>query len=200
MKKSVPRSRRRPGFSLIEVVLAIGVVAFALVGIFGLFSASLRTNKDASAQQESFQVQRMILSRMLDTNVFSLTVLSNMFNRNYLVGGVGGTNYLFVYTSNPPGNAAPLTILQTNISPTFSVTNGTLYFVLLKRTSSNNMPTNIFSRSGGGGGSYVASDWNNWPSYPAHADVYAIPTSTMTNVNFLNRSAPVVSFEFIIPK
>ena len=129
VKKCVSHSRSCAGFSLIEVVLAIGVVAFALVGIFGLFSASLKTNKDASAQQESFQVQRMILSRMLDTNVFSQNVLSNMFRTNYTFNP-GRTNYLYVYTSNAPGDPVPKTIL-TNTAPaaSFSVTNGTLYFL-----------------------------------------------------------------------
>lgn len=194
---SVIRTSGLNAFSLIEVVLAIGVVAFALLGIVSLFSSSLKTNKDAGAQQEGFQVQRMLLSRLQDTNAFSPTVLSNMFRTNYCFNP-GRTNTLYVYTSNTLGNpTVPFTVLTNAVPASFPLTNGTLYYVLIKQVSTNSFPTNVFSKSGA---NYIPGDWNNWPAYPAHADVYAIPTPTMTNANFLNRSKPVISFDFIIPK
>lgn len=35
------------GFSLVEIVIALGIVAFALLGIVGLFTAGLRAEKDS---------------------------------------------------------------------------------------------------------------------------------------------------------
>ena len=192
-----PSTRERDAFSLIEVVLAIGVVAFALLGIVSLFSTSLKTNKDAGAQQEGFEVQRMVLSRLQDTNAFTPANISNMCKTNYGFNP-GRTNTLFVYTSNTPGNpTVPLTVLTNAVPASFPLTNGILYYVLIKAVSTNNLPTNVFP-----GFDKLPSSGNfpNWPAYPAHADVYAIPSPAMTNVNFLGRSAPVISFDFIIPK
>ena len=41
-------SRESPGFSLVEVVIAIGIVSFAILGIVGLLPAGLKTVKNAN--------------------------------------------------------------------------------------------------------------------------------------------------------
>ncbi|HEX4084236.1 MAG TPA: hypothetical protein VHY22_04945 [Chthoniobacteraceae bacterium] len=42
------RARGRAGFSLIEIALALGVIAFALVAIVGLMSVSMKTGRGAT--------------------------------------------------------------------------------------------------------------------------------------------------------
>lgn len=182
-------------FSLIEVVIAIGIVSFALLGIIGLFSATLKTNKDASAQQEGFEIQRMLTSKMQDTNQFTPTLLTNMFKTNY-VFSPAHTNIFFIYNTNnssTPG-APPVTVL-TNSANNYVMRNGTLYYVMI--LPSSNFPANIFTKSGP---SFQATDWPNWPSLPLHAIVYSIPTPTSTSAAFISNSTPVISFDFIIPK
>lgn len=182
-------------FSLIEVVIAIGIVSFALLGIIGLFSATLKTNKDASAQQEGFEIQRMLLSKMQDTNQFTPTVLSNMFKTNYVFSPTR-TNIFFIYNTNNisiPG-APPVTVL-TNNATGYVTRNGTLYYVLI--LPSSNFPTNIFTKAGV---NYANSDWPNWPSLPVHATVYSIPTTNPPTAAFISNSTPVISFDLTIPK
>ncbi len=201
-EKIASTSNRRNAFSLIEVVLAIGVVAFALVGIFSLFSASLKTNRDSSSQQEGFEVPAMVTSWMQNTNVFTPTTLSNMFRTNYTYNPPR-TNAFFVYTSNPPaGSVTPPVTIMTNATPTalpttFStITNGMLYYVQI--VPCTNLPTNVFSKANPT--AYSTGDWTNWPAFPGHAIVYALTSPKLTNASNLSNSVPVISFDFIIPK
>lgn len=45
--------RSAAAFSLVEVVLALGIVAFAFVGVLALLPAGLKASRDASAQTEA---------------------------------------------------------------------------------------------------------------------------------------------------
>ncbi len=59
-------TRRRPAalraFSLIEVVLALAVMAFVLVAVVGLFSVGLQTNKESSDQIQATDVASLLIS------------------------------------------------------------------------------------------------------------------------------------------
>lgn len=52
--------KQRAGFSLVEVVLAIGIVGFALVSIFSLFSVSLQTNSSVVDQVEALSAVKAL--------------------------------------------------------------------------------------------------------------------------------------------
>lgn len=175
-------------FSLIEVVLAIGVVAFALVGIFGLFTSSLKTNKDSSAQQEGFEVARLIVSRMQDTNFLSINAMANL--QLYLYQVNTPTNY-YAYTSN---GAAVLT----NSASAYGLTNGTLYYVQLLRSTNINSATNVFpvARAGNPRG----TDWTNWPALPMSVRVYQMPSTNMSLQTLTNSNVPVMTFDIVIPR
>jgi uncharacterized protein (TIGR02598 family) len=47
MRPAFTISRRPGGFSLVEVAISLGIVAFALTGIVGLLSATLKTSKSS---------------------------------------------------------------------------------------------------------------------------------------------------------
>jgi hypothetical protein len=51
---------RLPAFTLVEVVLAIGVVAFALLAIFGLFSSSLQSERQTADQIEALNATKAL--------------------------------------------------------------------------------------------------------------------------------------------
>ena len=60
------------GFSLIEVVLAIGVVGFAIVAILGIFPTALATNRSAGNEGRAAQLVRAISSTIdAQSNSFS---------------------------------------------------------------------------------------------------------------------------------
>lgn len=53
---------RTPGFSLIEVVIALGVAAFALVAILGVFPIAFSQNRKSISDTRAAQLARMIVS------------------------------------------------------------------------------------------------------------------------------------------
>lgn len=50
------------GFSLVEVVIAIGVVAFALLAVLGLLPVALGTNRDATQETEAANIAALLES------------------------------------------------------------------------------------------------------------------------------------------
>lgn len=68
---STPQSRRRNrsrGFSLVEITLAIGVVAFAFVGLFALLPAGLATFRQAMDTSVGSQIVQRIVSDAQETD------------------------------------------------------------------------------------------------------------------------------------
>ena len=81
------------GFSLIEVVLAVGIVSFALLAIFGMFGVSLKTSADTISQQEVAGMTRSLNDFLRTTN--PATGFSNVSN---WIGNDPGI-YCFVATN-----------------------------------------------------------------------------------------------------
>ena len=75
-----PRVRHRSGFSLVEVVLAIGIVAFCLIAVFGLLPTGLKSVKEANNEAGAANVMNLIADG-----------LRNAVTTN------GGTNFSFSY-------------------------------------------------------------------------------------------------------
>lgn len=50
------------GFSLVEVVLALGVIAFAIVGIMGLFPVAMRAAQESQRETRATLIARQILT------------------------------------------------------------------------------------------------------------------------------------------
>lgn len=55
---------RRFGFSLVEVVLALGVISFAIVAILGLIPTGLQTSHSSQDETRAAQIAQTILSSM----------------------------------------------------------------------------------------------------------------------------------------
>lgn len=55
-------------FSLIEIVLAVGIMSIALVAIFGLFGTSLRSNTETISQHEALGLSRSLSGFLRSTN------------------------------------------------------------------------------------------------------------------------------------
>jgi uncharacterized protein (TIGR02598 family) len=56
------RDKFRNAFSLVEVVLALGVISFAIVAILGVFPVGLNTGHSAQDETRAPQIAQMILS------------------------------------------------------------------------------------------------------------------------------------------
>lgn len=57
---AAPACVRAGGFTLIEIVLAIGILAFALVGILGLFPVALETARESKEETIMAQIAQSI--------------------------------------------------------------------------------------------------------------------------------------------
>lgn len=92
-------------FSLVEVVLALGICAFVLVALIGLFSTGLRTGRESEEQVQAANLASQILSTRLaaptSTNLANFAIpaaamtgaYSNVFSSSdSLVGLDGRTN------------------------------------------------------------------------------------------------------------
>ena len=66
-------------FSLVEVVIAIGIVSFAVVAILGLIPTGLNTLKDSTGETVRAQIVRSIAASALTANFSQLTT-NNYFD------------------------------------------------------------------------------------------------------------------------
>ncbi len=85
-----------PGFSLVEVVLALGICAFVLVALIGLFSTGLRTGRESEEQVQAANLASQILTTRFaapatDTNLngfaIPLTALTNEYRDVFPASG-----------------------------------------------------------------------------------------------------------------
>ncbi|MEM6821597.1 MAG: hypothetical protein AAF558_06630 [Verrucomicrobiota bacterium] len=54
--------KEKLGFSLTEIVIALGVVSFGLVSLLGLFSTGLKTNKESMEDVQAANLVSLVLS------------------------------------------------------------------------------------------------------------------------------------------
>ncbi|MCX6972135.1 MAG: prepilin-type N-terminal cleavage/methylation domain-containing protein [Verrucomicrobia bacterium] len=130
------------GFSLIEVVLALGVIAFALVGIMGLFPVAMR-----SAQES----QRETRATLIAQQIFSDLRVASGTNRMY-VRGPSPTNSSWIVTNfslATDSNTAFLAYDQTgsgltnNLNSANSATNPAAIFLATITVDTNTGTANL---------------------------------------------------------
>ncbi|MDX2082202.1 MAG: hypothetical protein SFU53_15565 [Terrimicrobiaceae bacterium] len=59
---------KKAAFSLVEIVLALGIIGIALLAIFGLFGTALRSNSETLSQQEVLGLSRSFTDFLRSTN------------------------------------------------------------------------------------------------------------------------------------
>lgn len=85
-RKLVHRFFRKPGFSLVEVTMAIGIVSFALVSILGLMPVGLNLFRDTVKDTSSKRIADRLIAEIRDTSWENL--------KNYAEGsGATGWGY-----------------------------------------------------------------------------------------------------------
>jgi type II secretory pathway pseudopilin PulG len=183
---------RRDAFSLIEVVLAIGVVAFSLLGIVGLFSSSIKNNRESSAQQEAFHAARVISSSMQETNFFHPP--NSLGTLQLALCPRGATTNYYLYASDVYNSGG--TLVLTNERPK-GMTDGTLYCVQVQLSENLISLTNTFP-FGDGRTNATYTDWTNWPGLPLSVRVYTLPNGAPTNS--ITNTVPVMTFDMVIPR
>jgi uncharacterized protein (TIGR02598 family) len=72
------RSREAAAFSLVEVVLALGVAAICLLGIFGLMPIGMQTHRNATSQTTAANIVAAVIADLRATP--STRTTSSQFN------------------------------------------------------------------------------------------------------------------------
>lgn len=60
-----PYSTARDGFSLVEVVLALGIIAFGILAIIGVLPVALSTGRDAQNETRAAQIAQDIITSVV---------------------------------------------------------------------------------------------------------------------------------------
>src|SRR5438309_8452298 len=103
----MPRDRKNPAFSLVEVTLALGVAAFCLIAVFGLMPIGVQTNRNATSQTKATNIMAAIVA---DLRATPLTTPPG--------GATTSLQYQIPIPANPVGSA-------TSVPPLFFAEDGT---------------------------------------------------------------------------
>jgi len=112
------------GFSLIEIVLALGIISFALVGIMGLFPVAMKSAQESQRETRATMLARQIfsdLASMTSTNTFILTNSDVLTGRKVVSLRTASTNIVNYDISGIPTSNTNDAIFEATISIT---TNG----------------------------------------------------------------------------
>jgi uncharacterized protein (TIGR02598 family) len=87
------RLRQRAAFTLVEVVIALGIFSFAIITIAGLFLVGINTNKDSSDQIQAANIASLLIStrRAMPTNTITSFAIGPL-NTTYSSAGTYLTN------------------------------------------------------------------------------------------------------------
>jgi len=78
------RCSKKTGFSLVEVILAIGVFAFAMVTVFALFSRGMQTSRESRVEGASAILSGQINSLLKASYAWDSNVANNPMLANFL--------------------------------------------------------------------------------------------------------------------
>jgi Tfp pilus assembly protein PilV len=99
MNLSFPRLPGVQAFSLVEVVLALGICAFVLIAMLGLLSTGLQSSKDSEDQIQAANVASLLISTCLANPTNSpanFAIPSSALTNGYANAYPGGINFIGV--------------------------------------------------------------------------------------------------------
>ena len=113
---SRPCISERPGVSLIEVVIALGIISFAVVGIVGMMPVALKSAQESMRETDATLIAQRIFSELKTGNGANRTVTKDTTNsiqtinlssdsRNNLAFTQDGAPQAFFTSTNSPANA-----------------------------------------------------------------------------------------------
>lgn len=192
------RSAGCRGFSLIEIVLAIGIISFSLVAILGLFGSSLRSNNETISLHEMMGVSRSVSDFLSSTNPASGAGFSNVYGWVQSPSSEPGI-YSFVQENGQITNGIGSDVAFVSSTAKRS---GRLFRILL--SLSPNMPIKKMS---GSNESLVArptvsdlpasaAEYTNDASLAVQIKVYSVPATGISVTNLL----PAFTYDTMVKK
>ncbi len=132
------RIRKVAAFSLVEVVIALGICTFVLIAILGLFATGLQSTRESEEQIHAANLASMLVSLRASSPTNTITSLPNLaipvsaMTNAYgpAYGGTTSTKYVGIdgQTTNTAANAA---YLMTCYAGTNAVTGSSMIQVYL---------------------------------------------------------------------
>jgi uncharacterized protein (TIGR02598 family) len=115
--------RESAGFSLVEVTLALGIMAFCLVAVFGLLPTGLNTSRDAIAQTAAANIAGAISADLRQAPAATTTIPNPQSPRFLITPTVAAsqtvTHTLFFTQNGTVATSTPATSAQdANADPT----------------------------------------------------------------------------------
>lgn len=133
-------SVKNSAFSLVEVTLAIGIIAFALVGIMALFPAATKAALESQRETRATFIAQQILADLTSgppTNTFLGTSAELAISNNRTPLNLA-TNNTFVLAYTEEGR-----FLQTNAPQNFALPNPTASFLTKLTITTNDLPSGL---------------------------------------------------------
>ncbi len=81
-------------FSLVEVVLAMGIIAFALIVLFALLPVGLKSNSDSIGESQAVNLLQAMIADRQATSYTNASPLYNLPALSAVTGTTSGTFYL----------------------------------------------------------------------------------------------------------
>ena len=107
------------GFSLIEVVLALGVAAFSLVAILGVFPAAFSQNRKSISDTRAAQLARMVVST-IESQTATFSTIDCFGTTLNLTSSSTGTAATLLYAAYPSPNQPEITTAK-NTNSIYSI-------------------------------------------------------------------------------
>jgi type II secretory pathway pseudopilin PulG len=77
-----------PGFTLLEIIIALGILTFALVGLLALFPVALETAAESKAETRFTQIAQSVFSDIKASSLTNVILVGGPNPRNDLVKGL----------------------------------------------------------------------------------------------------------------
>lgn len=107
------RHSGRGAFSLVEAVIAIGIVSFAMLGVMGLIPVGLSTFRDAMSTTTQSEILSVITAEVLRTDASNLSATNYYFDeRGIPVDGQGDQRRVFTASVAAPTDLSPMAAAQ----------------------------------------------------------------------------------------
>lgn len=101
-----------PAFSLIEIVVALGIISFAIVGIMGLFPVAMRAAQESQRETRAAAIAQQIFSDLESTSGTNRFILTGS-------GGERSNINIAIAATNTPHEIyfSDAGAVQTNVGP-----------------------------------------------------------------------------------
>lgn len=102
------------GFSLIEIVLALGIVSFAIVGIMGLFPVAMKSAQESQRETRAAQIARRIFDELqslpsTNTALIRGASITNLSDRIQNINLANSATYVLGYNEQGLGLSNTIT-------------------------------------------------------------------------------------------